>query len=127
MYQKFHDASIAGDFNELRKWCTTDTGNQLASMPAADRQAFIVFMGGMTPKSYAVIAKDVSGDKATLRLCARASENGKVDTLPATVELVKERGAWRVLSENWGGAQPDAPSTQPCPSPVEPARRAKLP
>ena len=127
VYRMFHDATIAGDFNELRKWGTIQSGNELAAEPAEQRQAIIAFLGGMMPKSYAVTAKNVGADKATLRLCARASEQGKVTTLPGTVALVREKGAWKVLSTKWGGAQPPGPSTQQCPSPVEPVRRATLP
>jgi hypothetical protein len=125
VYRKFHDATIAGDFNELRKWGATDVGNQLAAASAEERAMF-AFLSAMMPKSYAVTAKDVGVDKATLQLCARASEKGEVKTLPATVDLVKESGAWKVLSTSWGGDQSSVPSV-PCPSPVEPARRATPP
>jgi hypothetical protein len=127
VYRKFHDATIAGNFTELRKWGTSDSANELAAMPAKERQEMIALVASMIPKSYAVTAKDVGVDKATLRLCARVSEQDKVETLPGTAELVKENGAWKVLSADWSGNQPSGRSAQECLSPVEPLRRATPP
>ncbi|MGH8631145.1 MAG: hypothetical protein ACREU7_10345, partial [Burkholderiales bacterium] len=37
VYRKFHDATIAGNFAELRKWGTAAIGNELAAAPKEER------------------------------------------------------------------------------------------
>lgn len=114
VYRKFHDATIARDFKELRKWGTAAIGDELAAMPAAERDVTIAFLGGMMPKSYTVTSKEISPDsaKATLRLSASVAGEGKPGTVLGTITLLKEGGMWKVLKSSWGGDQQSGTSPQ---------------
>ncbi len=114
VYRNFHNATIARDFAELRKWGTASVGAEMAAAPAAQREAMIAFIGGMMPKNYTVAGKEISADgaKATLRLSASVTDKGRSATVLGTATLLKEGGAWKVLLANWGGDQPPGPAPQ---------------
>lgn len=124
VYRKFHDGLMARNFDELRKWGTKKEGDEMAAEPAVMRTTMLGAMAAMLPKSYTVAGKEVSpdGSKATLHLQASAEDKGKPGTVLATITLVKEGGAWKVLESNWGGDQgAPAASQAAAPKPAAPA------
>lgn len=114
VYRNFHDATVARDFAEMRKWGTASVGAEMAAAPAAQREAMIAFIGGMMPKTYTVSGKEISADgaRATLHLSANVTDKGRSATVLGTATLLKEGGAWKVLLANWGGDQPPGPAPQ---------------
>jgi hypothetical protein len=105
VYRHFHEATIARDFDGLRKWGTAEIGDQLAASPKAERDAMIALIGEMMPKSYTVTGKEISADgaKAILRLSGNVVIDGKPGTVSGKATLVKQGGAWKVLQANWPG------------------------
>lgn len=96
VYAKFHRAGLTANFDEMLKYGTAQP--DLATMPAAEKQAMLGFLAQILPKTYTVTRKtiDSDGNHATLHLDASG--------VAGTVTLVKENGVWKVGNADWGGS-----------------------
>lgn len=107
VYAKMHNAALAANYDEMRKYGTTQKADDMAWMPAWLRQPILRFLAGMLPKTYTVAGKTLApdGNGATLRLTATTgSRSGeKPETVNGTVTLVKEKSEWKVDEVKWGG------------------------
>jgi uncharacterized RDD family membrane protein YckC len=115
VYQNFHAATLAGDFDGLRQWGTKQAGDELAAASAAERKVMLGLMANLLPKTYKVTGSEVSADggKAQLRLRAETThQGGKTEIALGTAVLVKENGAWKVDKSIWGGEQPPSLASQ---------------
>lgn len=107
VYAKFHSASLAANFDEMRKYGTAEKAGDMAWMPAWLHQAILRFLAKVIPKTYTVAGKTLTPDSngATLRLTATTESRPgeKPETVNGTVKLVKEKGEWKVDEVKWGG------------------------
>ena len=127
VYRKFHEATLAADLDEVRKWGTKQQGDELAAASVVERKMILGLMAEMMPKTYKVTSREVSADgsKALLRLSMEQTVKGKTETAPGTALLAKEGGAWKVEKSIWGGEQPPSLASQSAaakPAAAEPAK-----
>jgi len=100
VYRKFHAASLAADFEEMRKYGTAAGAAEIAAMPAVQRYAIMKMLAAMLPQSYSITGKEVSADGSQATL--RAISTGKAPGARGTITLLKEGGAWKVEQAKWG-------------------------
>lgn len=95
VYQKYQDAITAGDAATAKAQLSKNRAAQLKEM--SEREA-LSEMNVLSPKDNLRVHEEIiDGDDATL--IVRADVDGTEST--GRIQLVKERGAWKILSEMW--------------------------
>jgi hypothetical protein len=105
VYAKFHQAGLAANFPEMRKWGTAAKGAEIAAMPAAMQQSLLGFLAAVLPKTYTVDSRTADDVQATLNVSAK-QESGPVY---GVVTLIRENGEWKVDEAKWGEPPPGKP------------------
>lgn len=119
VYAAYDEAMRRGDLDGLRNSLSATRVKELDAPDAREKLALAAAMKPVTSKTTSCV---VAGDRATL-LVEAPSEGG---TAKGTIELLRERGAWRVDREAWTiqmAASPDPPETS---RPMPPEVRALL-
>ncbi len=93
----------AKSLNDLRPWFSVDGVAKLESMPAEQRGMMLEMIQDMSSAitNVKVVGEDVKGDTATLRV--EGTDTGDKSVQKATVDVVREGGAWKFVKESWGG------------------------
>jgi len=109
VYAKFHQAGLAGNFQEMRRWGTAAKGAEIAAMPAALQQSMMSLLAAILPQAYTVDGRTVDEVQATLNVSAK-QQSGLVYGL---ITLLKENGEWKVDEAKWGEPPPPPPPGKP--------------
>lgn len=130
VYRRFHEAIVARDVAEMRKWSAAKLGAVIDAGSAVENKMAIAMAAGTMPKTYSVAGTELSPDgaSATLRLAPGGTQGG--EKLSGTAKLVKEGGGWKVLSYEWTqewsmGSKPAVAT--PKPAAAEPVKPAEAP
>lgn len=93
----------AKSLDDLRPWFSKDGVSQLASLPADQKGMMLEMIQDMSSAivNVKVVGEDIKGDTATLRV--EGTDTGDKSVKKATVDIVREGGAWRFVKESWGG------------------------
>lgn len=107
VYAKLHAAELAGDFEGMKKYLAAENVQFLnAAQKDPEQMEMVELMRRMLPPTYVVerATIDRDGNKATLELTGmRQSHAGKAPAKVAgKIALVRERGEWKIDSEDWG-------------------------
>lgn len=125
VYRKLHDATLAGNVDEMLKYASASQRADIAALP--DRRTALKFLSTMMPKAYAITSKVLGPDGKTARILATGAHNvmGKTQPMYGEISLRKEAGEWKVDQWGWSNDRPDDTAlVRPGPAPA-PARAAK--
>jgi hypothetical protein len=98
VYARFHRASLAADYDAMRKYESSAKANEMGPVPPGERKQILRILARLLPRSYAVVEKTVEegAKRAVLRL------RGTEPSISGTITLVKEKGEWKIDEANWG-------------------------
>lgn len=93
----------ARSLDDLRPWFSKDGVSKLGSLPADQKGMMLEMIKDMSSAiaNVKVVGEDVKGDTATLRV--EGTDTGDKSVKKATVDVVREGGAWKFVKESWGG------------------------
>ena len=107
LYDRFHQAALAGAFEEQLKWVTAKRQEKMKSamenIPDGKKAEMKELMKGMTARGYTVTGMQVSsgGRRATLTLEGRIAFMGKDSLSDGAVDFVMEGGEWKIDKVEW--------------------------
>jgi hypothetical protein len=117
VYRKLHDATLAGNVDEMLKYASAAQRAELSALP--ERGTALKFLATMMPKSYAITSRVLGPDGKTARILATGAHSsmGRTEPMYGEISLRKEAGEWKVDQWAWSNDMPDdeapAPSRPP--------------
>ena len=105
VYARFHRASLAADYDAMRKYESSAKVNEMDPVPPGERKQILRVLATLLPRSYSVVEKTVEegARRAVLRLRATHPDaHGKPQSVSGTITFVKENGEWKIDEANWG-------------------------
>jgi hypothetical protein len=125
VYARFHQGLLAGNVQALLENAAEPLRSELGGLPAAQRDATMKMLAMNAPASYVLRGKNVAPDGGSARLVLVGSSRtagGRPETLYGKIQLVTQRGTWRVARAEWDTERPAdlgaAPPPGAAPSPV---------
>src|SRR6187397_62655 len=116
VYGKFHRALLAGDVGEMQRYAVDAYRAELAAMSPAQREAQAKMAGAMMPRGFLLRNKTVAPGGQSARLIVSGPGQplmgDRPETLYGTIQMVMQRGEWKVGESDWTNQQPAA-LTQP--------------
>lgn len=109
IYKNYQKAIAKGDVASAKFFLSNGRRAQLANK---SNEAALAEMDVIEPKEHLRLHDEIiDGDDATLIVAADVAENKST----GRIELVREQGTWKILSEMWdlGGAPEDQPPPDP--------------
>ena len=101
-YRKVFDRAKA--FEELWPFMDKATLARARAAPPKEAQGLFLLIKGLSDvRNVAIVEETVTGDSATL--LAAGDNAGTGQRSRATVQLVKEDGAWKIQQESWTGSE----------------------
>lgn len=107
VYDRYHQAALAGEFDEQLKWVTTKRQGKMQAVmdniPENKKTEMKELMKEMTARSYIVTGMQVTsgGRRAVLTLEGRVSFMGKDSFSDGTVDFLKEGSEWKIDKVEW--------------------------
>jgi hypothetical protein len=107
VYDRYHQAALAGEFDEQLKWVTAKRQGKMQAVmdniPENKKAEMKELMKEMTARSYIVTGMQVTsgGRRAVLTLEGRGSFMGIDSLSDGTVDFLKEGSEWKVDKVEW--------------------------
>ncbi|MBI1942615.1 MAG: hypothetical protein HYS35_03030 [Betaproteobacteria bacterium] len=127
VYAKFHRAAMAGNLAEMLKYGPAQRRAEMARMSAAQQEAELKMVRMLMPRAFTLLGRTPGRDGRSARLLlsgpGQAFGGGRPETLYGAIDMVLERGEWKVREASWSNDKPAAPrQARPAAAPPAPAR-----
>lgn len=123
VYARYHRAVVAGDLEEVMRNGIAQTRSEISGLPVAQREAVVKMLASQMPRAFTLLYKNVAPDGQSARLMLRGPGgsvlDAKSETLWGNVQMVLEKGEWRVAVADWSNVPP--PSMQSAAGAAAPA------
>ena len=110
IYQKFHDAMLAGDMDGMLALSPESERAEMAGYAPEQKQAMIAMMGKLLPRSYTVLGVKPGADANAATLYASGMGVSLFGDEPemqyGTISMSREAGEWKVGKSSWNNKPP---------------------
>lgn len=127
VYQKVHNAVLAGNVAEMMKHATAAQRAELEKTPG--KEQILKLMAAVMPKTYTVSGTQLAGDgkTAVMHASGMASLIGPPQPVYGVVNFAMEGGEWKVAKTEWNNTKPPTLAASAAPAPAPAAKPAAAP